>query len=487
MLRFANILNPFRRAEPVKSADDRVPKTRAFQVPRDRTTARHWGPSGHQPVARGLSVLRARARDLAHNNANANACIVALTDNTVGTGIRPAIQGDKKFERWYLDHVSTPAVDHDGRYPLDTLLYIAIRTMYEAGECFGIIRRKLIDGVLLPTLQIVDPDQVNEGASAKRKGNKVNSGFELTVEGQIYGVHFWADIERTKSIFVRWENVVHFMDPKYAGQLRGIPAGIQALVASDNVDQLLIRSLQRAKIQSSMMLFLSAEHNAALDQMPEIGEPAEDDTEYVLPREIESGSVSILPPGWKVQTAQSPDATGSEAFVKIGHRIIATAYCVQYSQVSGDLEKVNFSSMKGGRIEFRRRIACAQKHGVEPGLWKLMGHAKACYGISTGRKIRITSMAWTYPGQESIDPLKDAQADTMNVAAGIDTVFDVVRRDGREPGEFIDELVREVELFRSKGLIHPMDRGIPVIPPDPDGDDDDQETDDSETDDDDDA
>lgn len=102
---------------------------------------------------------------------------------------------------------------------------------------------------------------------------------------------------------------------------------------------------------------------------------------------------------------------------------ISAALGLSYHQASGDLSEVNFSSIRAGLNELALRVEVVQQN-----LFINLGMTPVCNKFRDLASIYISGqMGETYPifdvpKRLGVDPLKDAQADMMEVQAGFATL-----------------------------------------------------------------
>lgn len=76
---------------------------------------------------------------------------------------------------------------------------------------------------------------------------------------------------------------------------------------------------------------------------------------------LEPGTMQLLDPGEDIKFSEPSDVGGSyEAFMRQQLRAIAIGTGITYEQLTGDLTGVNYSSIRAGLIEFRRRCTMLQ-------------------------------------------------------------------------------------------------------------------------------
>lgn len=438
-------------------------KRRAFRPPRDKSVAGGWIPStasqDHAPAA--LPRIRSAARDLAQNNPYAMRAVSVLTAHSVGTGIRASMSGDPDFEAAFEDWAGSTRADREGRLSFYGVQHLAARTMYEAGDALIVMRDvRTPDGLTL-TLQVVDPEQLDSGAAPQARENKVHQGVEVDRSGRIVGYHVKMSLEEMRSVFIPRRDAVHMLEILYPGQVRGVPRGAQALSRANGVDSFMSTALARAKVEACLTAFVTtteADGGGGL-----IGaEDDEDQGGYLPPENLEPGMIVPLNPGEDVKVAQPPTSGGMADYVKIGLQAVAVSYGTTYDAISGDLEKVNFSSQKAGRLEFNRNIDSVRAHTIFPALRKIVRRFSDVYEANTGLKPR-PKISFVAPGRESVEPLKDAQTLNLELQAGVKTWSQAVRERGHDPDEQIAEIAALKSKFADAGLSFKLEMGPVTI------------------------
>jgi lambda family phage portal protein len=114
-------------------------------------------------------------------------------------------------------------------------------------------------------------------------------------------------------------------------------------------------------------------------------------------------------------------------FMRVQLRAIAAGLGITYEQLTGDLERVNYSSIRAGLLEFRRR--CEQfQHQVmvfqfcRP-VWRAWIEAAVMAGAINARdyarnRDAYLDVEWRPPSWDWVDPLKDMNAEVVAVRAG---------------------------------------------------------------------
>jgi lambda family phage portal protein len=126
-----------------------------------------------------------------------------------------------------------------------------------------------------------------------------------------------------------------------------------------------------------------------------------------------------------------------------------------YELLTGDLSQVNYSSIRAGLIEFRRRMEALQWQLLVPGLCQPVWRRFVEAAQAAGQLPQDTEIIadWTAPRFEAVDPLKDIQADVLAVRAGVMTLKEAIARQGYEPAQVLREIAETNAELDALGLI----------------------------------
>ncbi|ARU21346.1 hypothetical protein RSSE_c0923 [Ralstonia solanacearum] len=328
--------------------------------------------------------LRIKSRDLVRRNAWAQAGIEAFVANAVGTGIKPqSLSTDDAFKAavqalWRDWTAEADAASQTDFYGLQAL---ACRAMLEGGECLIRLRpRRPEDGLTVPLqLQLLEAEHLPmtlnvdlpPTAGASGPGNVVRSGIEFDGLGRRVAYHLYRshpDDGRLApmsgqggldTVRVDASEIIHLYRVLRPGQIRGEPWLSRALVKLNELDQYDDAELVRKKTAAMFAGFVTR-------QSPEdnlMGEGLPDEAGISLVG-LEPGTLQILEPGEDIKFSDPADVGGSYGeFLRTQFRAVAAALGITYEQLTGDLTGVNYSSIRAGLLEFRRRCEMLQ-HSV---------------------------------------------------------------------------------------------------------------------------
>ena len=264
----------------------------------------------------------------------------------------------------------TDEADADGLTDFYGLQAMAARAMFEAGECFLRFRpRRPDDGLTVPLqLQMLSSEHLPLGkCETLPNGNEIIFGIELDRIGRRVAYHFHrthpGDVRQRgvgELVRVPAEQVCHVFHPIAEGQIRGVPWVAPAMVRLWLLDQYDDAELDRKKVAAMFAGFVT--RPGPDDVMGE--DSAQKDADGAALIGLQPGTMQLLLPGEDIKFSDPADVGGSyEAFQYRTLLACCSAMGVPYTNVTGDLRQANYSSLREGKLEFRRRIEQFQ-HGT---------------------------------------------------------------------------------------------------------------------------
>jgi hypothetical protein len=160
---------------------------------------------------------------------------------------------------------------------------------------------------------------------------------------------------------------------------------------------------------------------------------------------LQPGTMQLLLPGEDIKFSDPADVGGSyEAFQYRTLLACCSAMGVPYTNVTGDLRQANYSSLREGKLEFRRRIEQFQ-HGTlvfqlcRP-VWRrwirdaVLSGALELPGFAQD-PASYRAVKWIPPKWDWVDPLKDRKAEIEAIEAGLKSRSDVIESEGYDAEE----------------------------------------------------
>lgn len=374
--------------------------------------------------------LGRRARYLASNNGHAAAGVEAWVSALVGSGFKAQSQHPSRETRRALNAAFTRwcrCCDADGLTNLDGLLALIARRIVVDGEIFIVFTHRE-DGEL--RLRLVDAEQVDGAYHTElTSGWRIVAGIEFDGSGRRTAVHMWKQRPglpvaiSLELIRVPVEDVCHAFKVESPGQVRGVSWFASVLLRLFDLDSSRDAQLMRQKVAALLAGFITDPNGEAA------GFSGRDDGAGTLEGGLEPGTLKVLAPGQDIRFSD-PANIGAEAieFLKVTAHEIAAGLGVPYEQMTGDLSGVNYSSIRAGLVEFRRRAEAIQFNTLVPQILDPVWRRFVTTEILSGRLAApgfeadpepYFAVNWLPPKTDWVDPLKDAQAEILGIGAGL--------------------------------------------------------------------
>lgn len=441
-----------------------------------------WNPRGGSAdadILGDLPTLRDRSRDLNKNDGTAAGITSTMTNNTVGTGIRPQSridaarlgvseekaelikkQAEYAFEKW------TPYADSGNRMNFYQQQALVDRQILENGEALVIPLR--LNDPWRPyslALEIVEADRLQTPRDLI-SNKSIRSGIEIGKRGEPIAYYIRKNhpgdstLSKNRSsssdnfmrIPARNElgapNVIHLYWVQRPGQSRGVPFFTPVLSLFKDMADYLEAEVVTARICACYSLFVKkmdpygAATNAA----------ASTNAAGQRLNELEPGMIEYLNPGEEIQSFSPEHPGGSfEPFVERMLRMIGGALGLPYELVSKDFSKTNYSSARAALLEARRYFRVKQKWIADAlcqPVWDMVleeAYLENELSVSNfyDKKFDITRAHWITPGWEWVDPLKEAKAAETALKINMTSLAAEQAAQGRDWEETMEQRSRE--------------------------------------------
>ena len=436
-------------------------------------------------LASGGDTLRARARQIVRSNPYASNAADSFVANAIGTGIKPSslvkdAELKDAIQRAWL--AWTDEADADGLTDFYGLQALVARAMFEAGECFVRFRpRRIEDGLVVPLqIQILEAEFLPFNKMEIYNGNEIRCGIEFNKIGKRVAYHFYrkhpgdATEQQNYGELVRVpaSEILHIYRPLRPGQIRGVPWMSPALVKLFLLDQYDDAELDRKKVAALFAGFITK--NAPEDNL--LGEDQPDSSGNSLAG-LSPGTMQVLLPGENITFSSPADVGGAyEPFQYRNLLAACAAMGMPYTNVTGDLKAANYSSIRAGTVEFRRRLDQFQ-HTVmvyqlcRP-IWLRWLETAAISGaidmpdFNANRKL-YTPVKWIPPKWEWVDPFKDRQAEKIAQECGWKAPSDIIESEGYDIDETYQRIAADQRRMDELGIRLGKLGEVEQLPPDP--------------------
>lgn len=440
-----------------------VERAAAFEAAKDTRRTEGWWSKNSGPnsdLRQAWYWLVKRHQDLVDNDAYASRAIGVIVNNWIGDGVMSTPVGaTKRYGQLWKRWCDSPDSDFYGTHDWYGNQAVGARTTAVRGAV--LLRKRvhpeLLDryGIVPLQVQTLEPDWLDFN---KDNGIDILFGQQFDNAGRLQG--YWIRNKhpgemilgsgiQIQSEFVPKEEISLHFDSRRAGQRMGLPFGTAAILTLRDMGD--IRAAQQMKDKIAACFF------GVLTDPDGENDPTK--TGFGLDT-IEPGAIEHLPPGRDFKAFTPPTSGDFVSTHREYAHAVAAAYEITYESLTGDLSNVNFSSFRGGWLEFSRRIAYLRGKVTVPGML-----APVCrWHDELARMAGLLKgpMEWTHtpPRREMIDPTREIPALILAVRGGLMSLSEVQRSFGYVPSELIDELAVDLQTARDRGLTLSVDPGL---------------------------
>lgn len=433
----------------------------------------------NESLKRTLDKMRYRCRELVNDNDYGKKYINMVKTNVIGSkGVR--LQARSKGSDGKPDKMDNDAIESSwkdfchmkncgvtGLLSMLDIQRVSLGTVAMDGECLirYVYGRKYKYGMALQLIEIDRLDtQLNREATAT--SNRIVMGIELD-EFDVptaYYIMVKHPSETTytfntrKYMRIPADEIKHVFIPERIAQARGIPWMHSSVRRINMIGGYEEAELVAARAGASKMGFYYTETGEEYT-----GDGTEVDGSLV--EEVEPGTLRQLPEGVRFEAYDPQHPTGAfNYFMRGVLKGAAAGLNVSYTGYSGDLEAVNYSSIRAGLIDERENWRVLQGWFVEHVMsdiyekWLVGALTRGLIINASGVKLPLSkkekflNVHWQVRGWTWVDPLKDQQANVLAVANGHMTNSQIAASQGYDLEEIYEALAYEAELAKQYGL-----------------------------------
>lgn len=424
-------------------------------------TGRRWfwsnNTSQNAENRRYLKNLRQSSRELERNNPYVSIATNVIDSYTVGTGIVPKAKhfADTREARKKIvladslmkDWVENVELDYNGQLNLFGLQGLSLRSIITGGESIFVKRTATDRRLAVPLrLQLLEGEHIDDSKdSGVSNGNGNVQGVAFSAN-RFAGLHLFeqhpGDSFRfnINSNLVPADQVAHGFEILRPGQLRGIPVGYSVFTrikGLDDVNDALI------ELQRMAACFGFAVYN----------EDGETKRQGVLPETVEPGMAIHLTGNDRILFSDPPTASGQEAHIRSNEQLIASAYGISYSALTGDFSNGNFAAEKMARIQMYMTVARRRRRMLVPMQLKKIEKWWLEAAALAGYDLRGISFQWTPPRKEILDLKNEIPAIVQKLRAGLGSLQSELREWGMDPDMVLNEIAEDGDLMQKLGIV----------------------------------
>jgi lambda family phage portal protein len=441
--------------------------------------------SANTEIASSIGILRNRSRQLVRDEGWPNVAVRRIVSNAIGDGMRCTIKHPNETVRkraqalWDAWATSTDC-DADGRLDLYGLQALALRSVIEGGDCIARARsRRPGDGLRVPLqIQLLEGDYLDSSRDtiSARAGRLVKQGIEFDALGRRTWYYLFRDHpgefgwrSSLTSVAVPASQVAHAYRIERTGQVSGVPWGAPTFLAQRLLGNWKDATLYRLQAAACLVAIITG--GDPLDSPSPI---APGNSTGHRPEVMNPGAILYPSDAQNVAFSSPPGVQGTDGFSYQVLLEVAAAYGVPYQVMTGDLTKVNYSSIRAGFLEFGRELRVWRRDVLQSPLlnpifkWFL----EAADLAGELRDDGLFSVAWTPSRREFIDAQKEIAGIVAQIRAGLTTWQEAAAELGWSPEELLAEYKAGLEMWDAAGISPDCDPrrsisgGTPL--PDPD-------------------
>ena len=449
--------------------------SRAFEAARLSRLVSGWISTPvhiDQDLRNDLKILRTRARDLCINNPYGVNFVKLMRRNVFGSnGLSLQMKvrdlngeldemANENIEAGFLDWGKKGNCTADRRLSWRGIQNLCASSFVSDGE---IILRKLagFGNRHRFSLQFIDPELLDVNLNIPRmKGrNEVRMGVELDEYDAPVAYHFlqFREVSIATSGFyptggdylrVPASEILHIYPMYRVGQTRGWPLMVPVMMVQKQLAAYEEAEITAARVSACKIGFLTTPTG---DEFT-----GEENSDGTMNMDLEPGEIKELPEGQEFQgwDPQHPNSAFPN-FVKAMKQSMATGAGISYPTFTGDLEGVNFSSIRAGLMEDREEWKTHQTQFIED-----LAEPTFAAWLETALMVKTVRLPFSkyekfnkpqFMGRRWpwVDPLKDAEANRVLIEQRLTSRTAVVADQGRDFEDVLEETKQEEALAKS--------------------------------------
>lgn len=403
------------------------------------TTWRDSGASATAEVGAAAQTVARRAREAVRNNPYGARIVDLWAGNAVGAGITTAWPDKPHADAWKR-WAGGLECDAEGHLHFAAMQALVMRGAVESGEVFVrfLFARPTQANPIGLRLQVLESDFLDASRNGIINGERTVQGIGLDETGRpagywLYAVHpgnSWIfDAAAVQSVRVPASDVMHIYRKRRPGQLRDVSWLAPVLTHLRDLSEYESALLQKAKIEACLVGAVTDDSEGVIGATSTSG-PETQGSDGLF-RDARGNVVETFEPGLLLYRrtngagssfdAINPSSGGSHvSLAKRALEAAAVGAGLTYDQVSGDLTQANYSSLRAGKIEFRRLCEQIQYGMLIPMLIARVADRFHRQGAMLGLwgADMPDGVEHVPPPHEMIDPLKDTTALIAQVRAG---------------------------------------------------------------------
>lgn len=421
----------------------------------------HWGMVDNLSADAALSpmirrTLRGRARYEAANNGYLAGMVNTLATDAIGTGPTLLLDCGPDADQESVARVEDNVFEWHQRIDLARKLRIMRQAKAIDGEVFGVeTTNRRLPGVQLD-LRLVEAEMVADPASRWDLAGSVD-GVRFDEDGnptEYYllrhhpgSLHFGVTLDGR---WVPFNRVHHYFNASRPGQHRGLGEVVPALELFAMLRRYQYAVVTAAETAADLAVILKTTMPA---DGGAVGLPAWD----TMP--LARGMAMAGPEGWEPYQLKAEQPTSTfDAFERRILMQVSRALNMPYIVAVMDATGANYSTMRGDYLVYRKHLSTERSEiervVLDPLLERWIEEATFVAGaIPDGLPPRDRwTWRWRWDGFEHVDPLKEANAETVGLAAKTVSRAEACARRGKDWRQVFRQIAAEEAYAAELGV-----------------------------------
>lgn len=396
-------------------------------------------------------ALRDTGRDLVRNNPHAKKALNVLVSNRVGTGIlcSPSGKNARRVEAaadlWKRWADVCDVTRRNDWYGLQSLIE---RTRTESGECLVRLLPVEVGAGDVPfRLQVLEPDYLDSDLH-KDIGDNHFIRYGIEYKDRV-AIRYWIFDEHPGDVAamprrrgyastpIDASDMLHVFRQERPQQSRGVSEFHSVVQRLHGVDAYDVAEVMRKRIAACNVAAVTSPAG-----LPGAGiAPVTTDKDGKRIEQFQPGMVAYMKPGEAI-TFHDPKPSGDyEQFMSVQLHAIAAGLNMPYELLTGDLSQVTYTSHRGGLVQFRAAVEADQWQLIVPQVCAPVTRRWTTLAAMVNSKIDpATTWEYTPPRFGLLDPAKEIPPMVEALEAGLDSYQNLIRRDGYDWREKLDEI-----------------------------------------------
>lgn len=422
-------------------------------------------------TAKELLFLQSRSKYMCLNNPIAMGALKKYKKNLGAVKVQWVTKKGKihsKMQKLWDEFERKPNLDGKGDFDTFQTTLNSDRFMSGEGIARMLIRKTNNPNRIPLKLQGIESEYLDASYTGKASDPIGLTRYGITFDNETYSIptiyNFFQDryfglnpkvenLNPTNRVEVPASNIIHSFERLRSNQWRGIPILAAAMIPLYNLEDLCTATVSKQTASAAISWIVQQGSSFARTPVGVAGIRGESDVndpKNKLVFDATGGSVQYTNPGDIFQLVQSADVGDNLlGLIKEQYQEISSSIDWDYFELTGDMQGMNFSSIRAALVKARKRLEFEYDIVLIPDvLVPICDRFKELAVI--GNKVEDAYPTFIYPRWYGVDDLKDSQADLLEIISGIAPIQEV----WKERGYTQEQIQESITILKAIGLEH---------------------------------